>query len=354
MSGGFAVPDLLHFHRVSVRVVLISAAVSFVLMLASAIDGLPLWAVALATLIPWLPVCGFEAIWQSRHYGFYAFFGVLVLLQLGHLGEHAAQLIQLYLTHGNPARSHGVFGQLDLETVHFVWNVTVWLGVGALLYRFGSRNSWLWIAFAAASVHMVEHFYLYWLYVFQNDYWLAGGSAGIMAAGGVIGSPLARPYLHFGYNVLEITPLLVAFVDQAQLVYDHYLARALPGLSECELIATTAKLRPVRISAGAVVVAGTEPTQLPFVVASGEVEVAYEGTNAEPRLQLLHAGEFFGEIWGPSDQPRAASVRTTRSTEILALAGAPPGAARQARRPLGLTFISVAEHEADSIHRSGE
>jgi hypothetical protein len=333
MTGGLSIPGLLSHNRVPVRVLLITAAVSFVLLLSTAIGGLPLWVVALAALIPWVPVCCVEAIWQYRHYGFYAFFGVLVLLQLGHLGEHAAQLIQLYLTHGNPARSHGVFGQLDLETVHFLWNVAVWLGAGALLYRFGWRNPWLWIAFAAASVHMVEHFYLYGLYVFQYGYWLAGGSAGIMAAGGVIGSPLDRPYLHFGYNILEITPLVVAFVDQTRRVYDRYLARALPSLSERELIATTAKLLPLRIAAGAVLVARDGPTQLPFIVASGEVEVAYAGTNAEPRLQLLHAGEFFGEIWGRGEKPPAASLRTTRPTEILALRGTPPEVAGLARRP---------------------
>ncbi len=45
----------------------------------------------------------------------------------------------------------------------------------------------------------------------------------------MIGSPLARPYLHFVYNVLEVTPFVLAFWDQTNLVNREYLARGPVG-----------------------------------------------------------------------------------------------------------------------------
>jgi hypothetical protein len=37
-----------------------------------------------------------------------------------------------------------------------------------------------------------------------------------MGYDGVIGSPLARPYLHFAYNFLVILPMGLAFWDETQ------------------------------------------------------------------------------------------------------------------------------------------
>jgi hypothetical protein len=47
-------------------------------------------------------------------------------------------------------------------------------------------------------------------------FYAAGGFAGIMGSGGVICSPLARPYLHFAYNVIVIVPMFLALWDQAR------------------------------------------------------------------------------------------------------------------------------------------
>lgn len=41
------------------------------------------------------------------------------MLQLGHLGEHTAQLLQLIIYSGDLSRSHGVFGALGFEDVLF-------------------------------------------------------------------------------------------------------------------------------------------------------------------------------------------------------------------------------------------
>jgi hypothetical protein len=149
-------------------------------------------------------------------------------LQLGHLSEHVVQNIQLFVTHGKLAASRGVFGQLDVEAVHFYWNLAVWLGTGALLYRYGLRNVWLTIAFVAAGLHSVEHLYMYWQYATHSASYLVGGWNGILAQGGLVGSPLARPYLHLVYNVIEIAPFLIAYYDQSRLVFDR--ATTLPRL----------------------------------------------------------------------------------------------------------------------------
>jgi len=72
------------------------------------------------------------------------------------------------------------------------------------------------VAFAAASLHQIEHFFLLWLYAAEHTVYLSGGAAGIMGKYGLIGSPLDRPYLHFAYNTIVFVPMLIAFWDQAR------------------------------------------------------------------------------------------------------------------------------------------
>ena len=309
----------LPFQRVPARTLLITAAVSYALLLGGIIEGLPLWAIGLMTVLPWVPALTLEAIWQYDHYGFYAVFGAIVLLQLGHIGEHTSQLIQLVLTHGNLSRSHGIFGQLDLEAVHFYWNIGVWLGAAAIFYRFGAKNRWLWIALFTASFHMVEHFYLYWLYLFQHDYWVAGGSAGILAHGGMIGSPLDRPYLHFAYNFLEVTPLVVAFWVQTKLVYDQHLARALPALSEVDLVRVTSAMRRIAVPRGEVIIRQGEIADRVYIVSKGEVEIFRETPAGIELLGRLRAGQLFGKADPLAGDRRTVTVRATRSSEVLAI-----------------------------------
>lgn len=181
---------------------------SFGLFLAGAIYQLKDWQTALVTLVPWLPVLTAELVHRYRIDGLYAFFLLVSLLQVGHLGEHSAQVAQLVMHNGNLDRSHGVFGELDFETVHFFWDTAIWLIAAALLYRYTS-NGWLWLSFGFASLHEVEHMYLYWTFLVDYSYYMKGALAGIMGKGGVIGSPLFRPYLHFFYNFLVTVPMVI-------------------------------------------------------------------------------------------------------------------------------------------------
>jgi hypothetical protein len=301
---------LVRLQRLPTRAALMALAISAGLVAGGLQERLPLWGIALAALIPWFPVWWMETVWQSKHYGLYAVFAALTLFQLGHMLEHTAELVQLFLNHGNLAQSHGVFGVLDNEVVHFYWNIGVWLGIAALLYRFGGRNPWLWIAFTAASLHMVEHFYLYWLYVFHHEFWLAGGSAGILGKGGIIGSPLDRPYLHFAYNYLEVVPLVIAFWDQGWLVVDRFLRQAFPLASEAQLVAATAGAQRITLRPGASLVHDGAPADRRYVVALGEVEVTFQNEKGPLQTSVHRPGQLFEAV---------GRVRARQPTELLAL-----------------------------------
>jgi hypothetical protein len=210
----------LRLERVPVRAVLITAASSAVLVAGLSL-GYAMWIPVGLALIPWIPLVALEAAWKYEHYGFWAIFGVAVLLQVGHMGEHTVQVTQLAMYNGHLAQSHGVFGQLDFETIHFAWDSAIWVLLCAVLTRFGPGNRWLWIAFAAASFHEVEHLYLFWIYKVDPWFYFHGGLEGIMGNGGLIGSPLARPYLHFAYNFIVVVPMVCAFLDQTGHVYDR-------------------------------------------------------------------------------------------------------------------------------------
>jgi hypothetical protein len=220
-----AIPRSLTWERVPGRAVAIAAATSLTLLAAAAIAGSPLWVGGLALIVPWAPLVAVEARWKHARYGVFAAFGMLVLLQVLHMGEHSMQVGQLLVSQGDLATSHGVFGQLDFELVHFVTDTTLWITLGLLLVIFQGENRWLWVAFAAASLHQVEHFYLFWMNNFHLPFYTQGGFAGIMGENGMIGSPLDRPYLHFTYNLIIVVPMVIALWDEARRVDDRFDAR---------------------------------------------------------------------------------------------------------------------------------
>jgi hypothetical protein len=311
-------PAVFSTQRVPMRVVIITALLSYGLQMGALIQGYPLYVIVGLTLLPWLLVFAFEYIWKYEHYGFYAFLLAFVLLQLGHLSEHTVQILQLTWTHGNLAKSHGIFGQLDLETVHVIWDSAVWVGLAISLYKF-NRNPWLYVAFFFASAHEVEHLYLYYVYSFDKAFYFSGGLAGILGYGGVVGSPLFRPYLHFFYNFLVVTPMLIAFVRQTSHAYDQYLARALPHLSETELVATTNRLQRVIARPGEVIVSENEPSDRFYIVTEGEVELVITSEEGwERQVDKLGPSRFFGEL-GILTGKNPATARATKHTELIAL-----------------------------------
>lgn len=166
---------------------------------------------------PLPPVGVTPATWSQRLSGTWrpgaglTLFFVLVVTQLGHVGEHAAQMFQIHGLHREAGNAHGIIGALDVEWVHFAWNTWVLLAVLLLVARF-PRNRWLWLALAAAGWHQVEHIHILAVYLTTGT----PGAPGLLAAGGAIagGTFLPRPELHFLYNLVETVPILLGFVRQ--------------------------------------------------------------------------------------------------------------------------------------------
>lgn len=320
------VPDSLEAQRVPLNVIAITAAVSVVAMLygASLADsgdliGRELWKPVLFGLIPWLPIFFFEAVWKYENYGFYALLGLFTLLQVGHLGEHAVQVMQLWISGGKPSVSHGVFGVFDTELVHFVWDSLVWIGLLGLVIKLGTHNRWLIVAMIAASFHEVEHVFLTYLYLIETPFYEMGGTTGILAKGGLIGSPLPRPYLHFTYNFVVVFPLLIAFWDETKRAYNLFLARALPSLTSSEKASATGMLQKVSYEAGETIIRQGDRADRFYVVGEGEVEVIRESDEGEERLAILNEGHFFGEIGLLTGRPRTATVRAHTDVDIFVL-----------------------------------
>lgn len=322
-----AINRILTFQRVPLQTIVITAGISYICQLGGMIQGWPLWALVLATLLPWVPLFFFEALWKHKHYGAFALFIVIAVLQVGHLSEHAAQVFQLAvlgwpLTCPPPPgvdAACGVFGFLDLETIHFVWDTGVWLGTLALVYTFGTRNPWLMLSLAAATAHEVEHMFIFYAYVFNYPFYENGGKNGVFGTGGYI--PLLwRPLLHFGYNTLVVVPLVIALFYQLRKVYDEYLKEALPQLGKQTLVNTSGQLQAQTFPAGADIVNQGDRADRFYIIARGEVEVLRErddGTQAS--VARLGPGQYFGEIGLLMNARRTATVRAMVETEVLFL-----------------------------------
>ncbi|MDQ3435466.1 MAG: hypothetical protein M3481_12450 [Actinomycetota bacterium] len=222
------VPRSLRFERVPGRAVAIAAALSLATVPLSFGLGASFQLGWLAFLAPWIPLVALEAQWKRTRDTFFTGFALIAILQLLHMVEHSVQVGQLLASGGSLARSHGIFGQLDFELVHFVTDTILWISLGVLMISFKGRNLWLYVAFVAASLHQIEHFYLFWLYHADNNLYLSGGFAGIMGKGGLIGSPLDRPYLHYTYNFIVFVPMVIALWDEARRVDRHHPRRADP------------------------------------------------------------------------------------------------------------------------------
>ena len=210
------IPRSLRIEAVPARTLRIVTAVSLATLPLTIGLGGSLWLIWLAFLAPWAPVVVRESRHKFTYNAVFASFGLMVILQVLHMVEHSTQIVQLALTGGTLADSHGVIGQLDFETVHFVADTGLWISLGLMAVIFRGRNLWLWVAFAAASLHEIEHLYLFWLYAAEHTVYLSGGAAGILGHYGLIGTPLDRPYLHYTYNFIVFVPLLIAFWDQAR------------------------------------------------------------------------------------------------------------------------------------------
>jgi hypothetical protein len=321
IQSALRVPTSLQLQRVPLQAVLLTALASAVVTIGAVYQDFPLYGIVGLGILPWLPLFFFEAAWKYENYGTYALLGAFVFLQIGHLGEHTVQVLQLWINDGDLSKSHGVFGALDRELVHFAWDSGVWLGVLWILWKFGPHNKWLWISVIAASFHEVEHIFLYYLDRFQPAFYEAGGSTGILAKGGLIGTPFSRPYIHYIYNFFVVVPLIMALWDETKRVYNKWLDKALPDLTEQEKISTTSQLDPFSFDAGEVIVRQGDTADRFYIVSDGRVEVVHEKLDGgeETVVATLGPGQFFGEMGLLTGKPRTATVRAVEDTKVMSL-----------------------------------
>jgi hypothetical protein len=175
--------------------------------------GMDLWKVALLILFAWLPIFVIKTREIYRQYHWLAFFFVLLIAQSVHFTEHIAQMIQIHLLGLSGMQAHGIIGMLDLEWVHFIFDAGwVPICVYTLLFIYRKSNPWLWVLAAIVTWHALEHF------VIMSVYLRTGivGSPGLLAHGGAIagGLPLIRPDLHFLYNLIEESLIVIAYTYQ--------------------------------------------------------------------------------------------------------------------------------------------
>ena len=169
--------------------------------------GAPIWMVGAIGLAPWLPLLGGAVVMTSRVAdGWLALYLALALTQAAHVGEHVVQVTQLRVLGLTGEHAHGVFGALDIEWVHFLWNAWILVAVALLLVPFRA-NPWLWATLPFAAWHLGEHVVVLAAYLTTG----VEGSPGLLAMGGALGGglPLARPELHLVYNLAETLPLLI-------------------------------------------------------------------------------------------------------------------------------------------------
>jgi hypothetical protein len=300
------------------RVMLVTAVASYLGMALAGLQGWPLWGMVLGALCPWLPLLFLEIAWTYRHYQWLALLYLLVLSQGGHVVEHLAQMVQIHVLHLARGHTHGIFGALDIEWVHFIWNTWILVAVVLLIRRF-RRNPWLWASLAIAGWHEAEHVVILAKYLATGQQ----GTPGLLATGGAIGGGvLPRPDLHFLYNLIETVPLVAGFVYQLRRSHNEWLAQALPRLPAQVLIETTNRLEPMKVAAGETVVRQGQPADRFYIIARGELDILREDggeSGGDRRLATLGPGQFFGEIGLLTDRPRTASVRARGPAELLAL-----------------------------------
>jgi CRP-like cAMP-binding protein len=348
---------LLRGRELQFRAVVITALASYFLQLIGIWLHWALWAIALGTILPWIPLFTMKVLWTSKHYGFMALYLVIMILQAGHVGEHVVQMLQfifIYSPHANPpclgwswqgycGLAHGVFGELDREVVHFVWDGLILVACIVVRIHFRkSKNIWLNVALIAAAIHQVEHIYLFGNYEFNTYFYYHGGyflgvhimngiaaQNGLLGYNGFIGSlfPFINPILpsrinlHFIYNTLVLIPMILAFRKQLQYVYDEWLAKAMPQLSEEQLVAATAQSENVKFTPGQIIFRQDDPADKFYIITKGQVDITRSIKKDGPEVPVgrLGEGQYFGEIELLGRAFRSVTARAVGEVECLTL-----------------------------------
>lgn len=401
---------LIRGRDIQLKTVIFTALASYILQLSAILLHWHLWAIALATIIPWIPLFSMKVLYNSRHYGFMAAYMVLMLVQAGHVGEHVFQMGQFILYHeytytgkfeinpsptaatitlntqphtgiplkagtklvevtkpdppqsdvyadpvtntaivypnctgwnwngpGCPA-AHGVFGELDRELVHFVWDGLILIACIVIFVRFRD-NPWTKWALLAAFIHQIEHIFLFGSSLAPQSTGYPGkGSflglaanqldAGLMGHNGVVGTAFPavndvvpnRINIHFIYNVLVIIPMVLAFAYEVRRIYDEWLAKALPNLSRDQLIYFSQEATPGKFAANQIIFNQGDAADRFYIITKGQVEILRADRRGfQKPIAALSEGAYFGEIGILGRTRRTATVKALTEVEVLSL-----------------------------------
>jgi hypothetical protein len=154
--------------------------------------------------------------WLRRRGSLQIVFDAFLGVQALHLGEHLAQIAQIYLWGWPPALARGVVASLDVEKVHAVWNLGVLIALAWLLRR-APRSGWLVATFAWATLHTIEHAYLVTGALLSGLESQPGilGLNGLLARSGIDIPGITawtRPTVHLAWNAVEVALLLAAYI----------------------------------------------------------------------------------------------------------------------------------------------
>ncbi len=204
--------QMISIHSVPLPFILLTAGISVGLVTTFWL-GWAIWQVAVLVILAWLPLFFLKTVSIQRQYSWLAFFFILVVTQGAHVLEHVAQMVQIHLLGLSGLQARGIFGMLDIEWVHFIWNSWVLLFAVLLVFLF-RKNPWLWVLLVISVWHEMEHVYIMSVFLRTGHI----GAPGLLARGGAIGGglPLSRPDLHFFYNLLEELVLIIAYLYQIQ------------------------------------------------------------------------------------------------------------------------------------------
>lgn len=390
------------FEGVSMEVVVVTALISYGLQINAIISGQPLYMIAFVTLLPWIPLAVFEGVWKVRNYSMVAVLGLFTVLQIGHFGEHLIQVLQIHLWDGTvacpppvdnaenalraiergwreitldptfasvdkivqPAHMRefdinddlapivgpaacAVFGQLDLELVHLIWELIGYFGTAFVLFYF-PRNIWLYIAFLCLSWHALEHVTITYFYYFDQaenwwglehlwatipgegktfvavpvemigtsqNFYEAGGKFGLMANNGLFekltgfdGMP-SRPELHMGYNFAITLFTVIGFLVEVRRLRSRYLESVFGDLSKDQIAALSQRVEDVHFDANAVIMQEGEPAADCFLIKEGKVGIYLGFGSKDLRLIAeVGSGQLIGEMGLLDSAPRSATV----------------------------------------------
>jgi hypothetical protein len=399
------------FEGVSMNVVFMTLFISYILQINSIISGQPLYMIALVTLLPWIPLALFEGVWKVKNYSIIAVLGLFTILQVGHFAEHVIQVVQLNVLNGTVAcpppidnlenakrgfelglRKPGiepsyssasqivkpgpdgfpkldptgkqvagpaacaVFGQLDLEVVHLVWELIGYIGTAAVLLYF-PRNKFLMIAFLCLSWHALEHLTITYFYYFDQipawpgfrqlwatvpgpgstfiavpagrqetllNFYDAGGKFGLMAKNGMFelltgfkGMPV-RPELHMGYNLLITIPTVIGFLIELKGLRSRYLEQTFSDLSSKQIANLSMRVDDVAFAKGQVILTEGDVATDCYLIKEGAAEVYISYGAPDQRLIAeVGSGSLVGEMGLLEHKMRSATVVAKSNCQCL-------------------------------------